>query len=317
MDKLKILLTVFILGITGIANACDPCALYSALSSNHGSKGSFYLSAFEQYTTFEKGNSEDYYSIKNGERIKSYSTTQFNLSYGLTDHFSLQLSVPLITRHLDKIRNYRTDSTTDAGFGDLTLLSQFSDSYALSSDFKLITTVYAGIKLPTGDTGSLGADTESVTKHHSIAGNVGAGRILTFGTGSYDFPIGASWMLVKDRILLPFGTQYTFRTEGKFNYRFEDDLYWYVNPGYFVLLEDDYSLSLHLLLSGENKGADERNDQRVPLSSFSNLFLGPSIGFAMDNKLSLEFAVQTRVSEKDNSIIVPENRIRLALNYKF
>ena len=314
---------ISILLIAGQSFACDPCALYSAINSSHHNAGSLSLTLFEQLTSFEKGNEDAYYSLKNGERIREFSTTQFNLSYGASENISLQLSVPFIVRYLDEVENYRANSTTDAGLGDITLLAQFSDSYSLGSEFKVLPSVYAGLKLPTGDTGSLGEESDlgeknnSSLKHHAITGATGAGRVLTFGSGSCDFPLGGSVTLVKDRILLPAGVQYTIRTEGSFDYHFANDLFWYTNPGYFVILDDNYSVSFNAFLSGENKGADERGGERVSLSSFSNLFLGPSVGFTYGSNLSGEFAYQVRLTDKDNGIIVPDDRLRFAVSYMF
>ena len=319
MNKL-IKIFIFLLFVVVLAQesfACDPCALYSALNANKDQEGSFYLSVFEQLTSFEKGNGDSFYSLKNGERVKDYSTTQFNLSYGLTQNISLQLSVPFVVRSFDKVENFRSTSHADSGLGDISLLAQFSKSFSLEGEFKLIPAVYAGIKLPTGETGSLGEGTESSFKHHVITGAAGAGRILTFGSGSYDFPLGGSFTAVKDRILLPAGAQYTIRTEGSFDYRFQNDLFWYTNPGYFVVLDDNYSVSVNAFLSGENKEADEKEGQRVSLSSFSNLFIGPSVSFTYGSNFSGEMAYQTRITDKDNGIIVPEDRLRLALSYRF
>ncbi len=312
---LVVIISVLLIGRQSFA--CDPCALYSAMNASSHKEGSISLTLFEQLTSFEKGNEDAYYALKNGERIKEFSTTQFNLSYGVTDKISLQLSVPFIIRYLDKIENFRASSTTDAGFGDISLLAQYSESYSLGSEFKLLPSLYAGFKLPTGDTGSLGEEDNLSIKHHPVTGATGAGRILTFGSGSFDFPLGGSMTLVKDRFLLPAGAQYTIRTEGSFDYRFANDLFWYTNPGYFVVLNDDYSVSLHAFLSGENKGADERNGDRVSLSSFSNLFLGPSVGFTLGSRFSGEMAYQVRLTDKDNGIIVPDDRLRLAMSWMF
>jgi len=303
--------------IAELSNACDPCALYSALNVNQNTKGSLSLSIFEQLTTFEKGDQDAYYSLKDGERIKNFSTTQFNLSYGVTNDFSLQISVPFIIRHFDDVENFRAKSSTDSGLGDLSLLSQYSNSFSFLRDFKLISSVYFGIKLPTGDTGSLSREQTNKSKHHPVTGGVGAGRILTFGSGSIDFPLGGSVTIVKDKFIIPFGAQYTFRTQGSYDYRFDNDLYWYFNPGYLVYLIDDFSISVNGLLSGENKGADQDNGKRVALSSFSNVFFGPSISFTSQSNLGFDLSYQTRVTDKDFGIIVPEDRLRFALNYRF
>lgn len=133
------------LSLVGLSQsfACDPCALYSALNANQAKSGSIYLTMFEQLTTFEKGNEDAYYSLKNGEIIKEYSTTQFNLSYGISESFTFQLSVPFVTRFYDNVENYKSRSTSDAGFGDMTVLTQYSETFSLDSGLKLIPSLYA------------------------------------------------------------------------------------------------------------------------------------------------------------------------------
>ncbi len=313
-----VLILLLILSQVKQAFACDPCALYSALNTNSNVENSLSLSVFEQLTSFEKGNSDAYYSLKNGERIKNFSTTQINLNYGLTNKFSLHLSVPFIVRDFDKVENFRSRSSRDSGIGDMTVFAQYLDTFNIGLGSKLVSGLYAGLKLPTGETGSI-REENNLVKHHPIsAGNTsGGGRILTFGSGSYDFPLGASFMLVKNRFNIPTGGQYTIRTEGSFDYRFANDLFWYVNPGYFIILDEDYSVSLNALLSGENKGADVRQGDRVDLSSFSNLFFGPSLAVTFQSNLGLEAAYQVRTTSKDNGIIAPEDRLRLAVSYRF
>jgi hypothetical protein len=311
-------LAVFLVCFSELSLACDPCALYSALNVNNSEQGSISLSVFEQFTSFEKGAGDSYYSLKNGERVKNFSTTQFNLSYGLSDKFTLQLSVPFLVRHFDEVENFRSKSSTDSGLGDSTILAQFADSYSFQDNLKLVSSLFIGLKLPTGDTGTLGRETNDLSKHHPIvAGGAGAGRILTFGSGSIDFPLGGALTIIKDRALLPIGAQYTFRTKGSYDYQFDDDSFWYVNPGYLIYLEEELSISVNAFFSGENKGADENKGERVALSSFSNLFLGPSISMTTGSNFGFDLAYQARITDKDIGIIAPENRLRLSVIYKF
>ena len=134
MLKVKLFFILIVVLCAGICNACDPCALYSALNVNKNGEGTFSLSMLEQFTSFEKGDSDAYYSLKNGERIRDFSTTQFNISYGLTDKLSLQVSVPFIVRYLDEVKNFRSNSTLDAGIGDITLISQYANTISFKDN---------------------------------------------------------------------------------------------------------------------------------------------------------------------------------------
>lgn len=116
---------------------------------------------------------------------------------------------------------------------------------------------------------------------------------------------------------MPLGAQYTFRTTGSFIIVSRTIYFGKCNCGYFILLDDDYTVTLNGFLSQKIKEQMREMEREYLYSSFSNLFFGPSIGISLKSNFSGEIAFQKRLTDKDNGIIVPDNRFRLALGYRF
>ena len=285
------------------------------------------FSISEQYTAFDRAKDLPDNSIRNGELVRGYSTTQLGLAYDLLESLGLQLTIPLIIRRYDKIRNFRAATEHDSGFGDISLSGYYTFYNYNDGERAVRAGVSAGVKFPTGDTGVLrdidstqsapGSAQDLLFKHHT-SGVSASGRALTFGTGSYDYILGLNNLLRHQRLLFFSYLQYTLRTEGDFNYEFADDLTFSSGPGYFIFLEHDRSIALRLALSGEFKGKDELNNRSVEGSQVSNLYLGPEILFLINAKISGEAGLDFRVSSEDSGAqVVPHTRIRFGLSYRF
>ncbi len=305
--------------------ACDPCAIFNAARLDGHEPNSWRVSLGEQYTNFKKGKSYPENSFRNKELVKGFSNTQFALSYDFSEVLGLQLSIPLISRYVEEIKDYQTSNNWDAGLGDISLIASYSPVHIKKLDWTVLTGVSAGIKLPTGDTGVLeeiSADPDAQVKaqflkHHPV-GSTSGGRALTYGSGSYDYIMGANNLLRYQNFLLLSNIQYTIRTEGDFNYEFDNDLIWAVLPAYYLLLEHDYTVASGLGLSGEHKGKDRLAGSELDGSDISNIYLGPELILSFKGKYSAQIGFDFRVSNKDREAdIVPENRVRASLAYRF
>lgn len=309
--------------VSGFSFACDPCALYNASKLQGHSEGAITLSLSEQYSSYSKAKNINDNSIKNGELVKGYSTTQFSGAYDVNENLGFQVNLPLIARSFDEIQNYRQNDESDAGLGDISLLGSYSVINQRTARWTNIIGINAGIKLPTGDSGTLEELTSieegeaSNFKHHVIGASAG-GRALTLGTGSYDYILGGNILSRYDRYLLLADLQYTIRTEGDFNYEFADDLLWSVGPGYYFSLEHNYSLAGRISLSGESKGKDKLDNDLVKGSQISNLYVGPEVLLSFNQKIGLQAGVDFRVTDEDRDAqVVPDCRIRSAISYRF
>lgn len=320
-------------GITAILSlaaapcvACDPCSLYNVSRLQGLVPRTFTFSVSEQNTSFDRPEGTLPNSPKNGEIVRQFSTTQFSLAYDLDQEIGFQLTVPMIIRIFDQFSNYRYDTKSDSGLGDISLLGRYSPLNYRKDNWSIVGGVTYGVKLPSGDTGTLGEVSKEINgtphsapylRHHSIS-TASGGRALTFGTGSIDYYLGGNLFTRYQRVLLLTDFQYTFRTEGSFDYTFADDIVWSVGPGYYLVLDHQDSLAARLALTGEFKGSDHLQGEKVAGSRISNLYVGPELLFTVTNAVSGQLALDMRATGEDpNSTVVPEMRIRAALAYRF
>ncbi|MCB0322373.1 MAG: hypothetical protein KDD69_02335 [Bdellovibrionales bacterium] len=328
MKKLHTVLPLLLAAFTfspSTVEACDPCALFNATKLTEQSAGTFNLSLSEQLTSYEKADT----NVFSGQFTREYSTTQLTGSYQFAERWGGQIILPWVVRRFDEVERFRTDSETEDGFGDMVGLLTYTAYQEASVDHALFVSLSAGVKFPTGDSGSIeeaGITAETGTArgaeslaHHQIGASTGlSGRVLSIGTGSYDFPLVAGISGRMDRLLLLAFAQYTVRTEGDFDYEFDDDLLWSTSAGTFLLLHDDYSLAAQIALSGEHKAKDTFNGASVPASDISNLYLGPALVLTAIDRVVGEFALDLPVDTKEGDRrLEPEYRLRAALSYRF
>jgi hypothetical protein len=308
-----------------IVIACDPCALYVASRVYGHEPKTLTLGVYEQYTDLKENTSANL--MRDGEIVKSFSTTQLFAAYDLNSRLSIQLNLPVIYRRFDKIEQFRRSSKSETGFGDISLIANYSPVVERELDRTIILGFTGGVKFPTGDTGSIESIKSSINsseeplhhvlKHHPVSGASG-GRILSLGTGSFDYILGANFFTRYEKLLFSGYTQYTIRTEGDFNYEFADDFLWSIGPGYFFKVEHDSSWALRLNLKGEHKGRDKFEGDKVNRSQFSNLYLGPQLLFTVSENISGEVSFDYAISNHTNDSLVDSRfKILAGVAYRF
>lgn len=302
------------------ARACDPCALYNVSQLHASSKGAVRLSISEQLTSYEE--SDGGRRPRDGEITETYGTTLLTAQYDFTDRLGAQASVPLIYRSFDRYEEFRKSEDSEGGLGDISLVAHYAAWQAVQPDYGVRLGFYGGVELPSGDTGSLGdiqqeehAEHHIAARHHAAA-IAGGGRALSLGSGSFDFPLGVSFYARRERLLWFSVFQYTLRTRGSFDYEFADDIVWSAGPGYYLSLDDTSSLALLAAFSGEHKGEDELESEKVDGTDLSNLFLGPYLLFSAGDAFG-ELGLELPVYRDESAEIVPEYRLRASLGWRF
>ncbi len=310
-------------GLVQGAFGCDPCSLYSASRIHGTEKGSWSLSVSEQYTNYQKTDEVKENSIKDGELVEGFSTTQVVAGYDVTDNSGVQVTIPVILRSFKKIENFRVEDDHESGIGDMTLSATHAFYNDRSPENATVIGGLLGVKLPTGDTGTLrdistggvSAERASFLRHHVIGTG---GRVLSIGSGSYDVVFGTYGLIREQRTYLLADIQYTLRTEGDFDYEFADDLLWSVGPGYYLMLDHDFSAALRVVVSGEHKGNDHHEGAVVNNSNISNLYVGPEVLLTFNETTGVQIGADARVTEEDQGAQVAANfRLKAAVSYRF
>lgn len=281
------------------------------------------MSLHEELTGYER-RAGDQASIRDGERTELYSVTQLGVAYGFGQGFSGQLTLPLVARTFDEYSRFSKRTRTDTGIGDMVLSGHYTLYHADTPNRAFRVTSYAGVKVPTGDTGSLNQLDESEEeapvgvfgRDHVAAASLGADA-LNFGSGSFDFPFGASASVRYERAFLTGLAQYTVRTEGSFDYEFGDGLALNLSSGYFLVHSDEGSLDARVVVSGERKADDRREGTSIPESDLTHLFLGPAIQWGSNSGWLASVSVEIPVYRDQRTGVKPDYRLQASVGSRF
>lgn len=326
------------------AYACDLCAIYTSIDAQKPKEGSVRLGISEQFTEYGKVQ-------KDGEKVNNEmhqrlvsSITQLNISYDVSNAFGLHFTLPYINRRFSRIIDGDSfEKGTEAGIGDIIILSRYNALQHEDSDFIATLQLVAGVKLPTGDTDLLKEeshtdeimdheeempiidedlddhmhDVHEGHDHESIASAI-HNHDLSLGSGSVDFPLGFNFLVEKGRIFTKGAVMYTIRTEGDHDYRYADDLMWDFGPGYLVHLDHDSSVAARVVLSGEHKANDKGKREIHGDTSLTSLFVGPEMIVRVSDTLSADLGIDFPVNiDNSGTQAVANYRLRAGVVYRF
>ena len=288
------------------AMACDLCSVYAATEAQGGSGRGFLAGVAEQYTHFGTLQLEGHEIPGEGQYIDS-SISQVFAGYNFNNRFGVQLNLPVI------YRAYGSDTIHNkvSGIGDLSLLGTFNAYRKLSTDYSFTWSLLGGVKFPTGDSALLN------TPDSELPEGIG-GHDLALGSGSYDGLVGTTAFGRWKRFFGTASVQYAIRSEGDFQHQYANDLTWLGGPGVYLFLEDNYTLSLEVIVSGETKGKDTFAGVPDEDSAETLMYLGPQVSFTWGSRLSAMLGGDMTVY-RDNSgtQVLPDYRVRAAVTWRF
>src|SRR5206468_12362135 len=130
--------------------------------------------------------------------------------------------------------------------------------------------------------------------------------------------VGTAVYARSQRMFLNANVQYSIRSTGDFDYRFANDLVWAFAPGYYLLLDDRYTVTFQLVASGEYKGKDKFQGETAEDTGMTAVYVGPEIGFTLHENLSAHLGADLPVLLANTSFqSVPDFRIRGGITWRF
>jgi hypothetical protein len=327
----KLLLSSIILTLTTVpAWACDSCG---CVYCNPGS-----LSTFE--TSGNTGNVDSFFFATVGWQFTDYGTlrsmpaggaslnqyedssqTQFLLGYQFNNSLNVQISIPYIYRW------YQIDSGAGLvkgdvqGFGDTRVIANYIPLSKDTGDWKYSWRVSGGVKIPTGDPNLLSLESPNYAGTDALAAPTSAvgGHDVALGSGSYDLIVGTGFSVEYQRWFMDADMDYQIRGTGYDGYRYANEVSLDAGPGYRIVDNSAYKLSLQLVAAGEHKGADTAQDQTTPDTSITQLMLGPRVLLTWGDKLTanlgLELPVMQEVGEGFQAVAT--YRLKGDLQFRF
>lgn len=321
------------------ASACDLCAIFAALETQETQAG-WYVGLAEQYSSFETLLDDGEEIPNEADQSLTSSITQVVVGYQFDRRFGVQVNAPWIDRSFDRIEAGESESGSETGVGDLTVLGHFRAYEWFENDRGFVFNLLGGVKLPTGDSDRLAEEAEEhhgeEVGEHDQEGLIAAprghegeergeeipagvhGHDIALGSGSTDGLVGFSGFASRGRWFTGFEVQYALRTEGDFDYRIGNDLTWRIAPGYFLWLGHERSLALAFEAFGENKDKDELGGEEVGDTGLKAIYLGPSLRYSSTGKFTGQLTVDLPVEQDTTELqIVPDYRVRLGGLWRF
>jgi hypothetical protein len=297
--------------------ACDLCSVYSANQARGEiGKGPF-VGVAEQFTHFGTLQ-ESGHKVPNelGQYLDS-SISQVFVGYNFKETIGVQLNLPVVYRSFRRAEGFNVDQGTESGIGDLSLIGHVQVYRKETKQYTFGWNVLGGVKFPTGSTRRLNEELNENEEEGAPLSGI-HGHDLTLGSGSFDGIIGTGIFGRWKRAFLTANIQYMIRTTGDIDYRFANDLTWSGGPGWFIALQDKYTVALQLVASGEDKGMDTFGGEKAEDTGITSVYLGPQVTFTWSDQLSAEVAVDLPVYIQNTAFqAVPDYRVRAGVTWHF
>ena len=316
---MKLLISAVLVGVLAQpAMGCDLCAIYSASHAQGETGRGPFAGLAEQFTHF--GTVQvDGHEVDNPSRQHMDSwISQIYAGYNFTDWAGVQLNLPVIYRYYKRPDNLGGIETgTETGIGDMALLGTVSPFRKYEKDFAFKWTLLGGVKFPTGDSGRIAEELNEVEEPVGPPSGI-HGHDLALGSGSFDGIVGSGIYTRWHRAFFSASVQYAIRSTGDFDYRYANDLTWFGGPGYTLILKDEYTLSLELLVSGEYKGKDTFRGEPAEDTAITSVYLGPQVNFTCGENLSAFLGIDLPMSVNNSSLqTIADYRVRGGLTWRF
>ncbi len=232
---------------------------------------------------------------------------QLDISYGVTERFTLSMSVPFLNdrkhEHIDGIGTPSPEFTNQdgtSGFGDITLMAK----YAVWQTVKHQLIAGVGLKFASGD-----------FKLKNSEGDINEPTIMP-GTGSNDPILSAlySFSLIPNKLGLFASASHRFTTENSLDYEFGDSTF--IDGGVSYQLNE--KINLITQINTRISRRDEFLGMDVPNTGITFINVTPGIVLAASENVSLYSHVQIPVYQRVNEVnLVPNFGIMAGISYGF
>jgi hypothetical protein len=178
-----------------------------------------------------------------------------------------------------------------------------------------------GVKLGTGSSDRLSEELEEDhhgLKHDDAIPSGVHGHDLALGSGATDFLIGSSLHGRQDRWIYGGEWQYTLRNEGDYDYQVGNDLQWTLGAGRYLVLDDERSIALQWVLTGEHKRYDELAGERMGDTRQRTLAAGPRLAVTLGARYALELQAEFPLEQNVSEVQITQGwRVRGAVVARF
>lgn len=322
---------LFAFAVSFSSNACDLCAVYNADAAGAGAVSGLSLGLAEQfipYGTVQLNGRELPHSILDEAFVDS-STTHFVPAWNFSERFGLSLNVPYVHKQFKRFQRAPTgifsESGTESGLGDVSLIARLTVFRAMTTNGSVFVNFLGGLKCPTGDSDRV-AEEVSATRELDVIYGVGHQhafggvhlRDIAIGSGSWDGVFGITLNSRWKRLLCNAQFQYYLRTPGRADYEYGDEWMLSAGPGFFLRLDDGFTLSLQAIATYDHMQQDVILGRKNRNTGMTATYLGPQLNLTLGRSFSANAGVDLPL-EIDNEGLqnVPDWRLHGGLGWKF
>ena len=333
MKSVFISSTIVSLLTASSVSACDLCSVYSAAQARGDLGKGIFAGVAEQFTHYGTIQVDGSEVPNDAHQHMDSSISQIFAGYNFGEKFGVQFNVPIIARWYQRPDDAGgIERGSLHGIGDAALIGHFQPFRHETPHSTFSWTILGGVKFPTGDSGRIAEEANEGAEVAAARSPKGAlpppppvivasgihGHDLALGSGSFDGIVGTGIFARHGRAFLNGSAQYAVRTKGDFDYEYANDLTWFGGPGAYLLLNDKYTLSLQVAVSGEHKDKDKFRGSVADDTGVTTVYLGPQIGATWKENLSTEAGLDIPVVRNNTALqIVPDWRVRAGLTWHF
>ncbi|HWN94400.1 MAG TPA: hypothetical protein VNT99_05160 [Methylomirabilota bacterium] len=336
-----ILVATFLALICGspAARSCELCTIYNSENAARETGGGFVFSLSELFIPWRT-------EQLNGEEVRSpdpdhldSSITHLVPTYNFGKDFGVSLSVPIIHRDFKRksvivgpgrLLQVVTEEGTETGLGDAALIGRWTAFRRSEMAWSAVFNILAGVKFPTGDTDPLREEAVQVRRYNAL---VGPGHVhdalgipvsgvhardVSLGSGSFDGVFGATLNFRYTRWFFNSQIQYYLRTEGESTYDYGSELMLSGGPGAYLVLRDNWTLSLQASGAYETAERDKLFGEKSDHTGITSWYLGPLVNLAVGKHFSANIGVDVPLRITNNGFQnVPDYRIHGGVGWRF
>ena len=296
--------------LAGAVNACDICATHVALSSRESTHRAS-LSLYEQYAEYD--------ATSDSEEAYKSSNLQLGWGYRFSDRWAVQITAP----HVE----HKLGDETESGLGDISLLGVYRIGNSVAAEKNAFVDVYAGIKMPTGDSSPLKdekdaegeehehehMDDEAEGEHHHAEGHD-----LALGSGSWDGIFGLRGLAQNGRWQGQADAQYLLRTEGDYDFQYGDEFTSRVGLRYYLVLNHRQGIAAGVDALREWSDDNQVLGETQSGTGKSASYVGPAVDMTLGQHLSFSAAYDLAIEGENQGVHgAADQRIRASLAWLF
>ncbi|HVU38747.1 MAG TPA: hypothetical protein VHC95_10460, partial [Opitutales bacterium] len=233
--------------------------------------------------------------------------------YQINDRLSLQLNIPYIYRAYQRLVGGVNEKNSLSGLGDVSLHINYVAVRVERDQWGFSWSVTGGVKFPTGSPSFLDEVADP-----SFPGSDIGGHDLALGSGSYDGDVGTGFNAHWNRLFFSGDYDYAIRSTGHVGYRYANEMSWSAGPGYRLLQNSAYTLSLQFLVTGEYKGLDTLNGVPDSDTGITQVNVGPKLTLALAQGIVASLGVEVPVIQHDTGLqAVSDYRLKAGVMMRF